>query len=184
MSADKVVSKDPTKWTLNLLKDNCYERTESGSIADVRERYLLLKASLFVGIIDFIYPHRSCLHSQSFGASTSRAWESCGIVAWPISQLVHDQHFLNISFTTRGLWRSFSSWWMKFVVSKPTEVRSVFCAHNMYIFLDTIAINGKSTKFFKALAATDSKSQSQTLSTWAWLTRLRLLQRMLSFSSN
>ena len=23
MSADKVVIKDPTKWTLNLLKDNC-----------------------------------------------------------------------------------------------------------------------------------------------------------------
>ena len=71
MSAGKV-SKDLTKWTLlNLLKDNCYQWTESGSIADVRERYLLLKASLFVGIIDLISPRRSCLQSQSFGASTS-----------------------------------------------------------------------------------------------------------------
>ena len=39
-------------------------------------------------------------------------------------------------------------------------------------------------KFFKALAATDSKSQSQTLSVLAWLTRSRLLQRMLSFTCN
>ena len=97
MSADKVVSKDPTKWTLNLLKDNCYEWTESGSIADIQESYLLLKASLFVGIIDLILPHRPSLHSQSFGASTSWAWESCGIVTWRISQLVHDQHISETS---------------------------------------------------------------------------------------
>ena len=135
MSADKVVSKDPTKWTLNLLKDNCYEWIEFGSIADVRERYLLLKASLFVGIIDLILPHRPCLHSQSFGASTSWARESCcGIVAWRISQLVHDQHFRNISSTTRGFWRSFSCWWMKFVVSRPTDVRSVLCTPCVHFF--------------------------------------------------
>ena len=60
----------------------------------------------------------------------------------------------------------------------------MFSVHTMCTFLDTIALNGKSTKFFKALAATDGKSQFQTLSTWAWLTRLRLLQRMLSFTSN
>ena len=57
----------------------------------------------------------------------------------------------------------------------------MFSVHIMStFFLDTIALDGKSTKIFKALAATDSKSQSQTLSTWAWLIRLRLLQRMLS----
>ena len=74
--------------------------------------------------------------------------------------------------------------WMKFVVSWLTEVCSVFYAYHVYIFLETIALNGKSTNSFKALAATDSKSQSQTLSVWAWLTRSRLLQRMLSFTSN
>ena len=158
MSADKIVSEDPTKWTLNLVKDNCYQWTESGSIADVREGYLLLKASLFVGIIDLISPCCSCLHSQSYGASMSWAWESCGIVRRRISQLVHDQHFRNIFSTTRGFWRSFSCWWMKFVVSRPTEVRSVFCAHHVYIFSDAIALDGKSTKIVEALAATDSKS--------------------------
>ena len=85
-----------------------YEWTESGSIADVRERYLLLKASLFVGIIDLISPRRSCWHSQSFGASTNWAWESCGIVSRQNSQFVHDQHFQNISSSTRGFRRSFS----------------------------------------------------------------------------
>ena len=168
MSTNKVVSKDPTKWVLNLLKDNCYEWTESGSIADVRERYLLLKVSLFVGIIDLILPHRPCLHSKSFSASTSWAGESCGTVSWRLSQLVHDQHFRNISSTTRGFWRSFSCRWMKFVVDRLTKVCSVFCAHHVYIFLETIALNGKSTKFFKVLAATDSKAQSQTLSVWSW----------------
>ena len=98
MSAAKVVSKDPTKWTLNLLKHNCYQWTESGSIADVRERYLLLKASLFVGITDLILPHRPCLHSQSFGASPDRAEHENPVESWPDGS--HNSSMTNISETS------------------------------------------------------------------------------------
>ena len=99
MSADKVVSKDPTKWTLNLLKDNCYEWTESGSIADVRERYLLLKASLFVGIIDLISPHAYialvCIRRV---LAHQRAEHENAVESWPDGS--HNSSTTNISETS------------------------------------------------------------------------------------